>query len=167
MPCSAVQSCSTLCSPVDYSPLAPLSMEFSRQEYWSRLPFPPPGNLPDSGIKPACPALAGGSITTTTTWEGGIFITSPLFTSLSLALRKGSKHLYQCGSFQSSWPYLFATLFCCLAVHLTSQTVQDLTDSFPYLWSLYVLLPSDSCTFSCPSGSYCHSTSTKKLAVLT
>ena len=33
---------------------APLSMGFSRQEYWSGLPFPSPGDLPDSGIKPAC-----------------------------------------------------------------------------------------------------------------
>ena len=32
---------------------APLSMVFSRQEYWSGLPFPPPGDLPDSGIEPA------------------------------------------------------------------------------------------------------------------
>ena len=42
---------------------APLSMGFSRQEYWSGLPFPPPGDLPDSGIKTAPPvtlALAGG-----------------------------------------------------------------------------------------------------------
>ena len=38
---------------------APLSMESSRQEYWSGLPFPSPGDLPDSGIKPASPALAG------------------------------------------------------------------------------------------------------------
>ena len=36
---------------------APLSMGFSRQEYWSGLPFPPPGNLPDSGIEPTSPAL--------------------------------------------------------------------------------------------------------------
>ena len=33
------------------------SMEFSRQEYWSRLPFPSPGNLPDPGMKPGSPAL--------------------------------------------------------------------------------------------------------------
>ena len=32
----------------------PLSMGFPRQEYWSRLPFPPPRDLPDPGIKPAC-----------------------------------------------------------------------------------------------------------------
>ena len=43
---------------------APLSMEFSRQEYWSRLPFPTPGSLPDPGVKStflASPALAGHS----------------------------------------------------------------------------------------------------------
>ena len=42
-------------------------MGFSRQEYWSRLPFPPPGDLPTPGIKPvslASPALTGGSFTT-------------------------------------------------------------------------------------------------------
>ena len=41
----------------------PLSMEFSRQEYWSGWPFPSPGNLPDPGIEPetlASPALEGG-----------------------------------------------------------------------------------------------------------
>ena len=46
---------------------APLSMEFSRQEYFSGLPFPPTGDLPDPGIGPgslASPALAGGSFTT-------------------------------------------------------------------------------------------------------
>ena len=41
---------------------APLSMEFPKQEYWSGLPFPPPGNLPDPGIKPMSPALAGRSL---------------------------------------------------------------------------------------------------------
>ena len=42
---------------------APLSMGFPRQEYWSGLPFPPPGDLPDPGIEPKTlmsPALAGG-----------------------------------------------------------------------------------------------------------
>jgi len=38
---------------------APLSMGFPRQEYWSGLPFPPPEDLPDPGIGPASPALAG------------------------------------------------------------------------------------------------------------
>ena len=44
---------------------APLSVEFSKQEYWSELPFPPPGDLPDPGIEPmslVSPALTGGSL---------------------------------------------------------------------------------------------------------
>ena len=48
---------------------APLSVGFSRQEYWSGLPFPPPGDLSDPGIEfasPASPVLAGGFFTT---WE--------------------------------------------------------------------------------------------------
>ena len=51
---------------------APLSMEFSRKEYWNGLPSPPPGDLPEPGIKPVSlksPALAGGLFTTSTTWE--------------------------------------------------------------------------------------------------
>ena len=47
------QSCLTLCNPMDCSlPSAPLSMGFSRQKYWSGLPRPPPGDLPDPGIEP-------------------------------------------------------------------------------------------------------------------
>ena len=51
---------------------APLSMEFCRQEYWSGLPFPPPGDLPDAGNEPASlisPALAGRFFTTSIIWE--------------------------------------------------------------------------------------------------
>ena len=51
---------------------APLSMEFSMQEHWSRLPCPPPGNLPDPGTESASLmslALAGGFFTTSNPWE--------------------------------------------------------------------------------------------------
>ena len=51
---------------------APLSMGFSRQEYWSGLPCPPPGDIPEPGIEAAplrSPALAGGFFTTNATWE--------------------------------------------------------------------------------------------------
>ena len=47
-------------------------MKFSRQEYWSELPFPTPENLPDPGIEPkslVSPALAGRFFTTDATWE--------------------------------------------------------------------------------------------------
>ena len=43
---------------------APLTVGFSRQDYWSGFPFPPPGNLPDPGIQPTSVALAGGFFTT-------------------------------------------------------------------------------------------------------
>ena len=52
--------------------LAPLSMEFSRKEYWSGLPCPSPGDLLDPGIKPTSlvsPTLAGGFFNTSATWE--------------------------------------------------------------------------------------------------
>ena len=51
---------------------APLPMGFSRQEYWSGLPFPSPGDVPRPGIKPeslTSPALVGGFFTTSTTCE--------------------------------------------------------------------------------------------------
>ena len=43
---------------------APVSMGFSRQEYWSVLPFPSPGDLPNPGIKPRFPALQADSLPT-------------------------------------------------------------------------------------------------------
>ena len=52
------QSCLTLCNSMDCTAFqAPPSMEFSRQEYWSGLPFPSPRDLPHSGIEPGSPAL--------------------------------------------------------------------------------------------------------------
>ena len=68
-----VQSCLALCDPVDCTAFqAPLSVEFSRQEYWSGLPCPPPGDLPDSGIKPlssVSSAMAGVFFTTSAICE--------------------------------------------------------------------------------------------------
>ena len=52
------------CNPMDVAHQAPLPMGFSRQEYCSRLPFPSPGDLSNSGIKPVSPALAGRVFTT-------------------------------------------------------------------------------------------------------
>ena len=57
------QSGLTLCDPMDYiADLAPLSMGFSRQEYWSVLPFPSSGDLPDPGIEPGSPATQADSL---------------------------------------------------------------------------------------------------------
>ena len=51
-------------SPWTVASQVPLSMGLSQQEYWSELPFPPPGELPDPGIEPESPVLAGGFFTT-------------------------------------------------------------------------------------------------------
>ena len=62
---------------------APLSRGFCRQDYWSGLPCPSPGDLPNSGLKPAsltAPALAGGFFTTSTTWEAQLGLQCTIIT---------------------------------------------------------------------------------------
>ena len=55
--CSVVSDAFAIHGPCHGVPCqAPLSVGFPRQEYWSELPFPPPGDLPDPGIKPESPA---------------------------------------------------------------------------------------------------------------
>ena len=64
------KSCPTLATPRSIAHQAPLYMGFSRQEYWSGLPSPLPGDLPDPGIEPislTSPALADGFFTTSAT----------------------------------------------------------------------------------------------------
>ena len=66
----SLQSCPTLCDPMDCSPPGSSVHGFSRQEYWSGLPFPPPGGFLNSGIEPESlmsPALAGRFFTISTT----------------------------------------------------------------------------------------------------
>ena len=73
-------------------PRAPLSMRFPRQEYWSGVLCPPPGDLPHPGTEPASlssPALAGGLFTSSATWEAqqaGAF-------SINLLLPESCSHL--------------------------------------------------------------------------
>ena len=86
----AAQSCTTLAIPWTIAHQAPLSMGFSRQEYWSGLPCLP---LPNSGIKPVSlrsPAWAGGFFTTSTTWE----VQSQCHRApIPLSVKQGSEHL--------------------------------------------------------------------------
>ena len=63
---------------------APLSMGFSRQEYWSGLPSPPPGDLPKP-MSLMSPALAGGFFTTSATWEALLHAQSPTHTPSSMS----------------------------------------------------------------------------------
>ena len=72
MRAKSLQSCPTFVTPWTVALQAPLSLGFSRQEHWSGLPCPLPGDLPDPGIELASlmsPALAGGFFTTSATWE--------------------------------------------------------------------------------------------------
>ena len=75
MQAKSIQSCLTLCSPMDCSLPGPLSKGFFRQENWNGVPCPPPGDLPEPGIEPvslgslASPVLVGGFLTTSTTCE--------------------------------------------------------------------------------------------------
>ena len=78
----------------------PLSMGFSRQEYWSGLPCPPPGDLPDPGMKPVCllsSVLAGRIFTIVPTGK-------PYTTMTKIAMRFSSVQLLSCVQlFATSW----------------------------------------------------------------
>ena len=57
----------------------PLSTGFPKQEYWSGLLFPSPGDLPDPGIKPACPEAADGFFTHLASWKAQVDITIHIY----------------------------------------------------------------------------------------
>ena len=66
------QLCPTLCDPMDCGPPASSVHGIIQEEYWSGLPCPPPGDLPNPGIESmsiTSPALAGGFFTTSTIWK--------------------------------------------------------------------------------------------------
>ena len=67
-----IQSCLTLCNPWTLAHQAPPSMGFSRQEYWSGLPFPSPGDLPDPGIEPRSPTLQADALTSVPPGKGSV-----------------------------------------------------------------------------------------------
>ena len=78
----SLQSCPTLCVLMDCSLLGSSVHGMFRQECWSGLPCPPPGNLPHPGIEAVCltsPELAGGFFTTSGTWESPYIKVFPQF----------------------------------------------------------------------------------------
>ena len=106
--------------------VAPLSMGFSGQKYWSGLPCLPPGDLPDPGIKPASlmsPELAGGFLTISTTWEVcclGYRITILNDKSDHLIEGTGAKLLVYCGH---AWHLPNCACLCLLG--LLQQSIID------------------------------------------
>ena len=89
---------------------APLSKGFCRQDYWSGLPFHPPGDLPDLGIKPvsfASSALAGEFFTTDTTWEAPSLVLFYFMIMTQRLATKSLKSIYlNCGSMQGNLGFL-------------------------------------------------------------
>ena len=97
------QSCPTLCNSTHYSPPGSSVHGFSRQEYWSGLPFPSPGDFPDPGIEPGVSCTAGRFFTIWATREAPSLTTpSPYWPKPAWnapSLRKSS---------QSQWSYSFS-----------------------------------------------------------
>ena len=99
------------CSPVDCSPLAPLSMEFSRQEYWSGLPVPTPGDLLNLGTESAS--------LVSVCWQA-----NSLTREISFRKKKINSLSVPQGPFfpqQPSDPYLFTLLYYNLVIQLLAE----------------------------------------------
>ena len=96
--CSGLVSklCPTLVTPSTVAHKAPLSMGFPRQEYWSGLPSPFPGNLPNPGIEPASPASASRFFTTFghNLQKCGILVPQPGLEPALPTLEEWSCHLW-------------------------------------------------------------------------
>ena len=126
---------------------APLCMGFFRQEYWSGLPFPSPGDLPDLGIKLTIPflALAGRFFTSSATWKAHIY--THIHIKVCVCIRAGdcvSSHwggerrkqnfcpFYQCCRFQG-WQYFSLS-------KLSTKTLLKINFEIIYLLKYYVSL---------------------------
>ena len=96
------QLCPTLATPWTVAHQASPSMGFSRQEYWSGLPFPSPGDLPDPGIEPKSPTLEADSLTS-----------EP----------PGKKHVLKCSSISLASPFIFNKTF----QRISGETVKILS----------------------------------------
>ena len=104
-----IQSCLTLCDPMDNSLPSSLPQGFSRQEYSSGLSCPPPGDLPNPGIKPRCLALQADSLPSEPTGKpkntgvGSLFLLQGIFLiqEANQGLLHGRQILYQL-SYQGS-----------------------------------------------------------------
>ena len=101
----SLQSCPLYAAPWTVAHRAPLSMGFSRQEYWGGLPCPPPGDLPDAGFEPTpltSPVFTGRFFTTSTPWQTRV---QP--TLCWAFLFKLNWHSQSCSSQLHGWFWIF------------------------------------------------------------
>ena len=136
MRAKSLHSCLTA-TPWTVAHQAPLSMGFSRLEYWSGFPFPSPGDLPNSGIKAVffmSPALAGGFFTTSTTCEGPLSVCVYVNFFVCISACMFHQHLHIC-------------IFICINLynsHIVSMTrLGHVVPTWVYVWivSIFISVP--------------------------
>ena len=120
-----VQLCPTLCDSWTVAHQVPLSMEFSKQEHWSGLPFPSPGDLPDPRIELRSPALQGDSLLSEPPGKSYIYIT------LQFAKNSNLLHL----TFRTNlWPRQKQSSFCKYSRLSDKWFTLVLSDYFNIVW---------------------------------
>ena len=125
------------CHPSTVARQAPLSVGFSRQEYWSGLPFPSPGDLPDPGIKPGSPPLQADDLPTELWRKLSISWSLPKFMSIESVMR--SNHL-SFGCLLLLLPSIFSTIRV-----FSNESV--LCIRWPKYWSFsFSISPSNGCS---------------------
>ena len=129
----------TLCDSMDYSCQAPLSMGFFRQEYWSGLPCPPPGDFPNTGVEPVSPAWQEDSLPTQPPGKHACSLSnldevassSKCMTVYSESTRIGTLLL------RSDWPYSIKLLYKS-DQNITSLRIWVFLHYFSHLFQLAV-----------------------------
>ena len=115
------QNCVCVSHSVVFNSLQPqalLSMGFVRQEYWSGLPFPSPGNFPNPGIKPRSPALLADSLLSEVT--GKPLVRTKILSFNFLSQQLGSQDHFLCSNARSfCLPLLLTNLALCLSANKT------------------------------------------------
>ena len=141
-----LQSRLTLCDPMDYSFQGPLSMGFSRQEYWSGLLFPSPGDPPNPGVEPASPALAVDSLPLH--HLGSPFVWVSFFNYFVYIFRRiVLDHMIILFNFLKNCQTVFHGI--CTILHSHQQCMRILISPYPYQHAIFHFL-----FYGYPSG--CH-----------
>ena len=115
--CLVTKLCPNFATPWTVALQAPLSMDFPRQEYWSELPSPSPGDLRSPGIKPMSPALAGG-----------FFITEPPGKPQNMATSTNESGLLKCfaeSAITVAADLVNTLLFCSILPDLVCFSTED------------------------------------------
>ena len=143
----SLRSCLNICILCTVTRQDPLSMRFSRQDYWSGLPWPPPGDLPNPATEPAflmSSALAGRFFTTSTTWETPFSGVIEHFQLISISQENGRGLPIPTSKLLCVWPFSEKTFEVCsfsLGFLCPFFLLLGLACPFLELWLWYLPLP--------------------------